>query len=209
MFRCPSSRRSLRYACSGPRRGGGRAPSSSGPWGAAPGSAPVVALDLARREREAARVRRERSLAHGSSCRGLSPRRRAAAAGAGPSRPSAGSYDVRGWPSVGARARPPARRGAGAAAPPSKVRGPRDASPGSLPRRPTAWGPRAGEGTRKPQRQKTYTLRIDTDLRACRSDFDPRPLEEWGRPHFGGARGLIRRAVALATVYIKVGRTTI
>ena len=129
--------------------------------------------------------------------------------GAEAKKPSAGPCNSRaGW-STADRARPPARRGTGAVAPPSKVRGPRDASPESLPRRPTAGGPRAGEGTRKPQRQKTYTLRSDKDLRACRSDFDPRPGGMRDGPVLAAQRGLIRRAVALATVYIKVGRTTI
>ena len=157
--------------------------------------------------REAARVRRERSLAHGSSSRGLSPRRRAAAAKA--LRPKSLVPGLVTPVRVGPPLGPPPRARPHMVAPPTGVRGPRDASPESLPRRPTAGGPRAGEGTRKPQRQKTYTLRSDKDLRACRSDFDPRPGGMRDGPVLAAQRGLIRRAVALATVYIKVGRTTI
>ena len=160
MFRCPSSRRSLLYSCSGPRRGGGRAPSSIGRRGAAPGSAPVVALDLARRAREAA-FRRERSRAECSLFVWAvgAPRRRKRAGRWAPSS-SAGSYKARAGCATAARVRPPARRGTGAVAPPSKVRGPRDASRRS---RPDAQPPgTGGEGTRKTQRQKTYTLRSAT-----------------------------------------------
>ena len=165
----------------------------------------MVALDLARREREAA-FRRERSRAECSLFVGPWARLE------GVKVPGAGRRElVPGVTTCGVgRLRAPARtswdRGRGAS-----IKSPR--SPRRLAREPPPMPnrrePRAGEGTRKPQRQKTYTLRSDKSLRACRSDFDPRPLGNGDGPVLAAQRGLIRRAVALATVYIKVGRTTI
>ena len=53
--------------------------------------------------------------------------------------------------------------------------------------RPDALATRGGIG--KPQRQKTYTLRGDKDLRACRSDFDPRPLGNGDGPVLAARAG--------------------